>query len=463
MPAAPSKPWTRGTQRVDTIVVGAGLAGLAAARSLTAASLRVRVLEARDRVGGRTESATIGAGRFDVGGQWAGPTQDRVAKLARDLDVRMFPTHHAGKKVLDLDGTMVTYESDIPAVSWIKLIDLQQAQWRINAKARQVPLHAPYAAPAAAAWDRTTVEAWKQDILLTRDMRKMFDVAVRVVFGAEPSELSLLHFLFYLHAGGGFRRLIDIENGAQQDRFVGGAQELSNRMAATLGDAVTLGAPVRSIEHDGQGVRVRTDGGVYEARRVIVAVPPPLAAAIAFDPPLPAHRQQLLGRMPMGSTAKVITTYADAFWRAEGYSGEVVCTESPISVVFDNTSHDGAQPALVSFIVGAANRRWGKLADDARREAVLGALARWFGRRALTPTHYVEKNWDREVFTGGCPVSIVAPGVLTAFAQSLREPVGPIHWAGTETATVWNGYMEGALESGERAAQEVRHVLEEAR
>jgi monoamine oxidase len=286
-------------------------------------------------------------------------------------------------------------------------------------------------------------------------VRKLFDVAHRVVFGAEPAELSMLHFLFYSHAGGSFRRLLEIEGGAQHERFVEGAQEISQRMADRLGDAVVLGAQARAISHGDDGVVVRTDHGSFVGRRAIVAVPPALVGRIAFEPALPAGRQQLLARLPMGSTAKVVVAYERAFWRAAGFSGEVVCADGPLTVVFDNTSHEGAQPALVCFLCGRDGRAWARRAEPERRDLVLSSLARYFGSEALAPAAYVEKIWDADPFAGGCPVASPGPGVLTGFADALRDPVGRIHWAGTETAAVWNGYMEGALESGERAAHEV--------
>jgi monoamine oxidase len=442
-------------RRADVVVVGAGLAGLRAARALRAGGASVVVVEARDRVGGRTESREVGDAMLDVGGQWMGPTQDRLATLVRELGCATFPTFHAGKKVLDVGGDLATYQSSIPAVSLLKLAELQISQWRIDALTHRVPLDAPHTARRAAQWDVTTVEQWRRRALLSADTRKMFDVAVRVIFGAEPSELSLLHFLFYLHSGGSFRNLVEIEGGAQHTRFVDGAQSISIRMAAALDGAVQLGQPVRSIAQAADGVKVSGEKGTFDARYAVVAIPPALAARIAFEPGLPANRDQLLQRYPMGSTVKVLVGYDAPFWREQGFSGEVVCCDGPLSLVFDNTSHDGATPCLMSFLCARDARRWTPLPAGDRKAIVLAELARYFGKRALSPVHYIEQNWSAEPWSGGCPVGVVGAGVLTSFGESLREPVGRIHWAGTETATVWNGYMDGALESGERAAREV--------
>jgi monoamine oxidase len=287
----------------------------------------------------------------------------------------------------------------------------------------------------------------------------VLDVAVRSVFGAEPSEISLLHFLFYLHSGGGLMRLVGIQGGAQQDRFVAGAQVVADRLAAGLGERVVLGAPVRAVAHGPEGVRIAADGRVWEARRAIVAIPPALAGRIAWEPPLPAARDQLTQRVPMGATMKCHALYERSFWHDAGFSGEAVSDGSPVSAVFDNTSHDGAEPALLAFVVGRPARDWSGRDAAERRAAVLTDLARFFGPAAASPIAYVEKDWSVDPWAGGCPVGVMAPGTLSTLGPALRTPVGRLHWAGTETALEWNGYMEGAVASGERAAREVQAVL----
>lgn len=447
-------------ERVDVVIVGAGLAGLTAARDLEHLGARVCVLEARDRVGGRTLSRTIGGATFDVGGQWLGPTQDRVAALAARLGSRTFPTYTQGKKVLDLDGRVSTYRKAIPSLPLPNLLDLHSSLRKLDRMMRRVPLHNPAAARGARQLDGMSVETFKHRHVRTRAVHKVLDVAIRTIFGAEAAELSVLHFLFYLRSGGGLLSLAEIRGGAQQDRFVAGAQSLALGLAAGLESPVQLSAPVRRIAQDAGGLLVTSDRGQVRARYAVVAIPPPLQAGIAFEPGLPAARAQLLQRAPMGSTVKLLLTYQRPFWRTRGFSGEVVCTSgAPITAVFDNTSHDNGQPCLVVFVVGRAARTWSNRSESDRRRDVLSQLARWFGDEALEPVELVEMDWNAEPFTGGCPVGIMPPGVLTGFGITLRQPVGRVHWAGTETATEWNGYMEGALESGERAAREVGRLL----
>jgi monoamine oxidase len=444
---------------LDAVVIGAGLSGLTAARTLVRGGAKVEVLEAKPRVGGRTLTAVIGNGTFDLGGQWLGPGQERLAALTRELGVPTFPTYHQGTKVLDLGGKLSTYRGDIPSISPLGLLDLQKALWVLAAVGRRVPLEAPWNAARARAWDATTLESYKRRILWHKGVRELFDVAVQVIFGAEPAEISLLHFLFYTRAAGGFMRLVEIENGAQKTRFATGAQSLSLALAKQLGERVHVDAPVTSVRHDAGGATIESAAGTRRAKRVIFALPPALIGKIALEPHLPAARDVLARTVPMGATTKVICTYERAFWRERGYSGEVVSTGGPIAVVFDNVSHDGRQPALLAFVVGERARTHARRTADERRRLVLAQLARWFGAEAASPTEVVEHDWAAEPYSFGCPVGVAMPGALTQAGAALREPVGCLHFAGTETATQWNGYLDGAIQAGERAAREVLERL----
>jgi monoamine oxidase len=288
----------------------------------------------------------------------------------------------------------------------------------------------------------------------------MFRLGVTSVFSAEPADMSLLHFLFYVHSGGLLDNLFNVERGAQERRFVGGSQVIPERMAETLGDeCVRLSAPVRLITQDPVGVTVMAGGATVRARFAAVAVPPTLASRIDYQPALPAQRDQLTQKMPMGSVIKVMAVYGEPFWRRDGRTGQATSDVGPVQLTFDNTPPGGSPGVLLGFIEGRHAREWGPRPLEERRRAVVDCFARFFGYRASRPEEYIELDWSAEEWTRGCYGAHMGPGVLTQFGPAMREPCGRIHWAGTETAEVFCGYMDGAVRSGERVAAELLRLL----
>jgi monoamine oxidase len=414
------------------------------------------VLEARDRAGGRLESQQLGDGVWiDVGGQWVGPTQDRLYALARAHGATTFPTWTAGANVVELGGRLTRYTGTIPKLRPHVMADVGQAMARLDRMARKVPPAAPWSAPKAKQWDSQTVWSWMRRNMATPTGREMMEIAVKAVWAAVPADVSLLHLLFYISSAGNFDLLLDTEGGAQQDRFVEGAGTLATRVAESLGDQVLLGAPVRRIEWSADGVRLTADGAEVRAGRAIVAIPPTLAGRLWYDPPLPGYRDQLTQRVPMGAVIKCFAIYDEPFWRTEGLSGSTVSGTGPLTLTIDNSPPSGSPGILVGFLEGDHARSFGRVSAAERREAVLANLVQLLGARAGRPEQFIEKSWAEEEWSRGCYEGYTPPGVLTAFGPALREPIGPIHWAGTETATKWCGYIDGALQSGERAAREV--------
>jgi monoamine oxidase len=395
----------------------------------------------------------------DLGAQWIGPTQDRVSALAREFGLHVFPQYSTGAKVLSLGGKISRFTGAIPKLSIFSLLALDRMVRKLDAMVAQVPLDAPYTAKRAAEWDGITVEGWKRTAVRTRAARSVLDVSVRAIFAAEPAELSFLYFLFYLRSGGGLVNLTQIDGGAQQTRLAEGTQALCVRLAAGLGDRVILNAPVNAILQQEDAGSVRSAAGVYRARRMIVAIPPTLAARIAYDPPLPPGCDQLMQRMPMGSVVKCVAFYEHPFWRDDGFSGEAIADTGPVTVTFDDSPEDGGSGALVAFLLGDQAKRWGARPAAERKAAVLDALARFFGPEAREAMAFVELDWVSETWSRGGYAALLPPGVLTSCGATLRAPAGRIHWAGAETARAWNGYMDGAIESGERAADEVLALL----
>lgn len=461
---APGLAWGVGaaaSERVDVVVVGAGFAGLSAARQVAAAGRSVIVLEARDRVGGLVLNHDLGNGEVvEAGGQFIGPTQDRMAALAREYGVDTYPTYATGDLVTIFGGERVVggFNPELREEYYALIA-------RLNAMAAEVPVDAPWTAARAREWDSQTLQTWLDGQTPTPEAQAAF-ASLGDLWGAEPRDVSLLFALFYIAAAGNaqtpgsLERLLDVSGGAQELRFVGGSQLLAQRIADALGDRVILSAPVREIVATRNGVTVTADGHTVAAQRVIVAVPPALAAGIRYEPALPTLRAQLFGRWPMGSTIKVEAIYERPFWREEGLSGQSFAGGGPVRITFDNTPPSGAPGVFFGFVGGEQARAWPQRSVAERRAAVLENFAAIIGDRARDPIDYFEVDWPGEVWSRGGPVAYLAPGVLLDYGAAMREPFGPIHWAGTATATYWTGYMEGAVRSGERAADEVLQALD---
>ena len=468
-----------GRLECEVLVVGAGYAGLAAARELRRGGVDVLVVEARDRVGGRVWTETTPSGALvDHGGQWIGPGQDHLQALADELSVATFPTYTAGEAVELRQGRRSTYGGLIPTSDPAAAAEGVEAIFDLDLAAQDVPLEAPWTAPGAEALDARTLGAWLGERLESPGARSTIDAAVKGVFGAEPGEMSLLFALFYLHAGGGLMNLARTTGGAQERRFEGGAQQMARAMAAELGDRVLLSSPVRDLAYGDDAVVATVDdtggtgsdrgGGRDErgegrrtvaARRAVVAMPPAVSARIDWRPALPPARAALATGTPMGAVVKVHAVYEEPFWRAEGLNGQLVADEGALRITFDDSPPGAGHGVLMGFAAGDDCRALDRLPEGERRRVLLDDLARAFGPRAATPVELVEQRWCLEPYTGGGPVAVCRPGTLTGCGPALRAPVGPIHWAGTETATRWCGYIDGALSSGRRAAAEVLAAL----
>jgi monoamine oxidase len=420
----------------------------------------VVVLEARDRVGGRTLNHSLGGGKVvEVGGQWVGPGQDRIIARARELGITTFKTYTRGAQVLDYDGRLSHFTGLIPPLPADDAADFGSLLLKVSQLQSTVPLDRPWTAPDAAALDAQTLETFKLANSSTPGARFLLDLATRAVFAAEPRDLSLLHTLFYYHSGGGIINLTSTAGGAQDSRMVGGSQLVSIRMADRLGGRVILAAPVRRIAQSRASVVVDTDRGSWRGKVVVVAVAPTLAGRIDYKPALPSGRDQLTQRVPQGSVIKFEAVYPKPFWRAAGLNGYSNSDRSPVGFTYDNSPPDGTPGVLLGFVCGADARRLGTMSAAVRRRAVLGSFARLFGKQAASPRTLIEHNWSNEPWTRGCYAGYFPPGVWTDFGTALRAPVGRIHWAGTETSEVFTGYMDGAVRSGERAATEVSRSL----
>jgi monoamine oxidase len=473
--AASAEPVGRRHRQVDVVVVGAGLAGLSAARRLQGHGHSVLVLEARDRVGGRTLNKALPHGyHADMGGTWIGPTQTEIAKLAKEMRVHAFPQPDSGQQVFFNGDGVIKYDDTTPLLGTAPpdptiLPDILTVIPLIDQLATTIPIDKPWAAVNASEYDRLTLDGWLRGIapVATNKFMKVVSAAFESIAGAEPRDVSLLDALAYVSTAtdgstdGTFERLINTRGGAQAERFVEGAQMIAIRLAKHIGhDRVQLRNPVYKIEQYRHGVTVVAEHITVRAKYVIVAIPPTLAGRIEYDPLMPSLRDGLTQRHPQGALIKVEAFFDRPWWRDNGLTGAAVSTRGPAKTTFDVSPQDGKIGGLLGFVGGDEARRYSGH-PAALKRAVLSNFSLFFndGKAIPKPTSMHIMDWTMEEWTRGCPVAIAAPGVLTEYGPHIAKPVGRIHWAGTETATYWHGYMDGAVRSGYRAAAEVRAKL----
>jgi len=442
----------------DVCIIGAGFAGLAAAYKLKQAGKTVAVLEARERIGGRVYTQILRDGTpINWGGTFIGEGHDRLYALVEEMGMETCRQYTEGDNLLFVNGKTHRYAGGTPRINPISLVDFALAAKMLEWMASEVPIDAPWEAAKAHEYDSQTLGAWIESHLnaTTDTAQKMLRAMFTEVFMSDPSEVSLLHALHLVHALKSLEWISGAVGGAQQDVVVGGMQAVAERLMQKLGGAVRCQAPVRRIKQDAEGAEVVADTVSVRAKWIISALPPILAARMDYDPPLPPLKTQLMDRSPAGQAIRCYAVYPEAFWRADSLTGQAVDMDGIPQASIDVTPREGKPGVLTAYIFGPPSRHYSTVSAAERRKVFLDGLVRRFGPKAATPTYFDDFDWAAEPWSRGDMFAHYAPGVLTGFGQALREPCGRIHWAGTETAGVWSGSIEGAIRSGERAADEV--------
>ena len=442
---------------VDYCVVGAGFAGLTAALRLKQAGRSVALLEARDRVGGRTFTVTRDDGVWvDRGGAWVGPGQDRILALMNEFGVPEYKQHNDGDAMMVVGSKKHRYGGTIPwTVSPWAVANLGIGLAAIEEMCKAIPREAPWEAKKAEEWDRISIGEWIEKNTLSKQAAEMLDMAFAGLYTSAASETSLLWGLLQTASAGGLSFAISGKGGSQDARPVGGMGAIYRPIAAELGEALQLSRPVHKIAQDADGVTVSADGITLRARRVIVAIPLAIATSIVYEPMLPVDRAFLHQRIPSGAVIKTSIFYDEPFWRADGLSGQSAAPGTPATLTIDACTNTADPGIMCAITEGPAARRLTQLDEAERKAVVIGELVDRFGDKAKTPLEYHEQNWTIDRYSGGGMIGHAPTGVLTEYGYTLRPPCGRVHWAGTESSAIMCGWIDGAVRSGERAAAEL--------
>jgi monoamine oxidase len=447
----------------EVIIIGAGFSGIAAAGKLHKANIPFLVLEAGDRLGGRVYTKHLSEDLYlDFGGQWIGPGQERMYQLCHEYGLEYFETYDFGFNILDLNSKVRKFKGLIPKLDVFSLINMDYVLKKLEKLAKSIPLESPWKHPKALKFDSISLAGFLESNCKTSASKKLVTLALETVFASELNEISLLHALFYFKSGRDLNTLINIKNGAQQHRIVGGMQSLIEKMAKPFEKNILFNKAVKKIIHKNEKIIIMGDGFELNCKKVIMAIPPPLASKLDFEPSLPVEKRQILDRIAMGQVGKCFMVYKKPFWREENFSGQVFADEtSPFQAIFDCSPKDANYGIIMGFTIAKRAREFFSKSKEYRKGLMKAKLSEYFGLKASEPVLYEDYTMTDASFSRGCYAGLYPTGAWTGFEDAYSSPVGNIYWAGTEASSVWFGYIEGAVRAGEKAAEEISKARKE--
>ncbi|KAK0113561.1 hypothetical protein ONS96_014419 [Cadophora gregata f. sp. sojae] len=456
----------------EVIVVGAGLSGLQAAYDIQQAGLSCVVLEARDRVGGKTWSVPLanGKGCVDIGAAWINDTnQSHVYALTKRFEIELLEQNVDGDCIFqDKDGATHAFPyGTSPKFSEAQVTDLERIRDIIH------DLSVAYGSKASSTenYDQMSLEQFVISKGATQKTVDMVRVWSRVMTGIEATEMSAQFFIEYTGKGGGLKQLrSDQKHGGQYLRFRKGTQQMAIGIAALLKPrTVHLSTPVSSITDSGNRVTVTTTTGqTFKSKKLILSIPTPLYKDIDISPPFTGTKAIITSSTIHGYYSKMILCYDTPWWTNPSSTspkscGLAISYQTPAAVIRDTSIPADGHYCLTCFVGGAPGLAWSKLPQHERRAQVLAQVSNIYNNKeeVYKPVEIFEQEWSKEQYSKGAPCPVTGPGVLTSVGGSsaLREVVGNLHFVGTETSGVWSGYMEGAVRSGVRGAEEVVRSL----
>ncbi|RMZ88274.1 hypothetical protein DV736_g4507, partial [Chaetothyriales sp. CBS 134916] len=454
---------------VDVAIIGAGLAGLSAGEKIKLAGHSYAILEARDRVGGKLWShATSGRKGFsEYGAAWTNDVnQTMLFALVKRFGLEVIEQNTEGDCVFQgFDGASTTFPyGELPKFDQETAKDVARIRDICETDCQSLSVFEP---------ENTQLDAMNFEAYLRTKNASQASIATatvwtRAMLGVDPADISALFFLNYCKSGGGLLQMrSDRRGGGQHLRIRQGTQSIARRLAAALSPgSIRLNTTVKDVIQDSSGTAVvlSEDGVVYRARRVITTVPSPVLKTINFEPELSRSKQAWSESASYGFYVKAIVAFRTAFWIEKGLCGLCQSFVGPASIVRDTSSPADKEYALTCFMAGAPGQQWVKLSAIERQQSLLDQLGILFNDKYRVQQDFVGMemfDWGQDKFTGGgCPCASLPPGLLdTLGPAALRQPWGNLHFAGTETAGEWKGYMEGAVRSGERAATEVLNAF----